>query len=230
MCASAIEFMTVVCLFSVMASMLSLGIGAFLYAIRATSDITANLKLINDSTRMKKNQDKILEYLSDFVQFHGNVKELSKFRDHFIFKSNETVSFSHIFILYSLLHTFLHVFQPIFMWIFLWSIISICGSLLMFQMHMVQHTVCFDGDFMENNFSVKSISVTPWIWTLAGDSIWSILCIRNGVCSLWVFLNNHWYLTKLKQKQTIYFDRIFRWTWRKINQSILGDQWHDRTI
>lgn len=87
MCASAIQFMVYVCMFSLMASLLSVGIGAFLFAVRATNDITANLKLINESTKTKQNLKNVPKYISDFVQYHGDVKELSELQNRLLLES-----------------------------------------------------------------------------------------------------------------------------------------------
>lgn len=57
-CAVAVQYMVGVCMFSIIANLLSLGFGAFLYAVRATTDITANLELINKTIKAKRHQKK----------------------------------------------------------------------------------------------------------------------------------------------------------------------------
>lgn len=83
-CAVAVQYMVGVCMFSIIGNLLSLGFGSFLFAVRATTDITANLELINKCVKTKRHRKKVLKYLADFVQYHADVKELSKFRVHFI--------------------------------------------------------------------------------------------------------------------------------------------------
>lgn len=64
-------------MFFIIASCLSIGIGAFLFAIRATNLIICDLETINESIQLKMNQKKISKYLYDFIQFHADVKKLS---------------------------------------------------------------------------------------------------------------------------------------------------------
>ena len=73
-CASTFQYLLGVGMFFIIASLLSIGIGAFLFAVRASTDITNNLELINESIKTNRSRERVLKYLSDFVQFHGDVK------------------------------------------------------------------------------------------------------------------------------------------------------------
>lgn len=55
---------------------MSIGFGSFLFAVSTTNVITCNLESANESAKSKVDQKKILQYLSDFIQLHADVKKL----------------------------------------------------------------------------------------------------------------------------------------------------------
>lgn len=66
-------------MFFVIASMLSLGIGAFILAISSTMQIRRYMNLLSKHAISKKNlPKKTLQLLTDFVDFHSDVKQLSE--------------------------------------------------------------------------------------------------------------------------------------------------------
>lgn len=57
--------------------MISLGVGAFMFAISVAKDAKNNLNAINESAKIHENQKKILKQLAGYVQFHSFVKRFS---------------------------------------------------------------------------------------------------------------------------------------------------------
>lgn len=62
-------------LFYVVASMLSLGIGAFMYSVLATDEIK---RYLNENVISEKNQLESFKQLTEYVDYHSDVKQLSK--------------------------------------------------------------------------------------------------------------------------------------------------------
>lgn len=63
----------------VIACVLSLAVGAYLFAIAATNEIESGIHDINESTQIKpKNRLNFLQQFSIFISVHSTVKQLSK--------------------------------------------------------------------------------------------------------------------------------------------------------
>lgn len=143
---------------------------------------------------LEKDRKKVLKYLSDFVQYHGDLKELSTFRRHslnecfflsqFFFAPQFT---SHILGYISTdLYDDLYLVYDLHLWLALNA--SNANSLVFHR---------FDRNFMEFNLCTQLISVTPRIWAFTGDSFRSMLCLWIGfhpLCTFWILIS----LTLLK--------------------------------
>lgn len=67
-------------MYSMIACTVSLGIGAFLCAISGTEEIQRILKKIHDKTRTVDNHLNEMKFLlSEFIDMHAAMKQLSKF-------------------------------------------------------------------------------------------------------------------------------------------------------
>lgn len=71
------QYIEASCNFSLVACLISLGVGAFLFEIAAAKDGRNNLREINKSAKTHKNQQKILSQLGDYFKLHSNMKQLS---------------------------------------------------------------------------------------------------------------------------------------------------------
>ena len=61
-----------------MATMVSLGVGTFLFTHSMTEDGKADLRLANEAAHKTETSDEMFEHLSRFLHAHSDVKELSK--------------------------------------------------------------------------------------------------------------------------------------------------------
>lgn len=59
-----------------LAFLISFEVGAYFFSNAQTSDIIVLLKTINKSAKAKENQICILKQLSEFIQYHTDVKQL----------------------------------------------------------------------------------------------------------------------------------------------------------
>lgn len=55
------------------------GVGSFLFAVTATKDLKKNLRSFNKCAILAKNRSRILSQLSDSVELHSALKQLSKY-------------------------------------------------------------------------------------------------------------------------------------------------------
>ena len=62
-------------MFFVIASMLSLGIGAYILSIMATNEIKRYLNSVNECAISKENPSKSFERLAEFINFDSEVKQ-----------------------------------------------------------------------------------------------------------------------------------------------------------
>lgn len=64
-------------MFYVIASLVSLGIGAFIYSVMGTDEIKRYLNSVNEYAMRKKNHLKSLKQLAEYVDYHSEMKQLS---------------------------------------------------------------------------------------------------------------------------------------------------------
>lgn len=75
--ANAVLYSLLKCIYFYAAVGSSINIGAWLFVMKFIEDIQNDTKSINKIAKSKKNQSKLLNRLSDSIQFHSNTKELS---------------------------------------------------------------------------------------------------------------------------------------------------------
>lgn len=63
--------------FKLVACLVATGLGAFSFELSMTTHVKTDLKLINESAKMKENRLSTLKRLSEFIEFHSRLKELS---------------------------------------------------------------------------------------------------------------------------------------------------------
>lgn len=72
-----IEIMSVVYLLHYVACVLSLVVGAFLFAISFTNDARMNLRSLKTLAKCKQSEADIFKQLIEFVSVHSHIKQLS---------------------------------------------------------------------------------------------------------------------------------------------------------
>lgn len=132
--------------FILMACTLVISFGTFLFLIMTSKIIKRSLRSINKSAKQKHNRTSTLKELSQFIEFHSIVKQLSRL----------TSMFLKLFIIWSIFCSLVDDFsifiQPILITLFLWSLVTLCNALLMIQIQMVHS---FLGE-VENSFQFIS--------------------------------------------------------------------------
>lgn len=169
--ATVLQYIIVVYAFSVLSSLATLGIGAFLFAVLATKDIIQSMKSIDKSAMSEKRQSKTFKRFSDFILIHSTVKQFSNYA--FKWKNQ----FSYLIKTNWLLRLFMDfsdIFQPLFMAIFSWSLITICITMLMFQTEMVRYSPAFTSDQFFHFIFIIDVFNT-FIFQLHGDYFTVIL-------------------------------------------------------
>lgn len=67
------------------ACMCCFGFGSFLLLITMIKDITDSIQSISDGVKRKANRPQAVEKISDFIEFHSTLKQLSHVRRLFLF-------------------------------------------------------------------------------------------------------------------------------------------------
>lgn len=133
-------------------SLISLLIGSYFMLTSLTKDLQKELNWIDDSLENEENCVQIVTQLSEFVQFHSESKQFSKFGGHLIFfvyhngisePNNSNYNWCVCFF-YRLVKICSAAFQPNAILIVFWGISGISNSMLMLQIEMVQY---FDVNF-----------------------------------------------------------------------------------
>lgn len=62
---------------SILSCLTTFGIDAYMFAVSVTKDITIRLHAVNRCVISEEHQSTIFEHLSDFIQIHSRLKELS---------------------------------------------------------------------------------------------------------------------------------------------------------
>lgn len=63
-------------LFSVLAGIISFGIGTFLFAMKATTVIQDALEILNIKLKSKRDKHRSVEFMSETVYWHSSLQEL----------------------------------------------------------------------------------------------------------------------------------------------------------
>lgn len=66
-------------MFFVISSMLSLGIGAFMFSITSTHFLENCIKSVNNCATVKREKSQVIQQIATFIQLHSEVKGLSDF-------------------------------------------------------------------------------------------------------------------------------------------------------
>lgn len=66
------------CVFLIVSCIATLGIGGFIFALAICEDIKIDLSSIQKSGKRAENKSKIVEQLSQFIQYHSEMKQLSQ--------------------------------------------------------------------------------------------------------------------------------------------------------
>lgn len=130
---------------AIIACVLGLAIGSFLYGMALSKDIKMSLFYINRNARAEGDQSILLEQIVEFLQLHSSSKQLSKIRMNnkstiFLFLKIYLVCLSTI---HRSIGTFSDLFQHFITMQFVWNLVTISGALLMIQIQMVEYRTLF---------------------------------------------------------------------------------------
>lgn len=108
------------------------------FHISATNDAIDDLNLVNTEAKTKGDRVQNLKSLTDFIQFHCELKKLSKW----VYPS--TLKLLHYWTnsnsIFRLVLDFLDIYQPFIILAYTWSLVTICGSMLLIQMELVKYS------------------------------------------------------------------------------------------
>lgn len=132
-------------IFLYVGSITSLGIGAFLFLISGCRDVMCNLTSINKMAKSKRHHLKCLKHISAFIRLHSDMKQLCDCNLNKFYFQNSFINGNRNFFYccFRLVRDFSKFWQPIFLTLFAWSLISICGTMLMIQIEIVQYFCSF---------------------------------------------------------------------------------------
>lgn len=120
-------------------SIMVIAIGPCLILISMTKDLKYNLHILDISARLKEDPVKIVRDFSEFIQLHSDAKQLSQ---------QKKLDFTFIFQFLSskfripicrLVVAFSNTMEFVFATLFSWSIGSICSTMLMMKMELVEY-------------------------------------------------------------------------------------------
>lgn len=136
--AITLQYIAVSYLLHVTACVLSIGVGAYIFAIATTKEIE---RAVNDFNIVAKgrttaaNHAFLMSQFSVFIDAHSTVKQLSKL---FLKAQTANASSKQFQCIFRIATNFSDVFQPIFMVLFSWCIIAISGLMLLIQIEIVK--------------------------------------------------------------------------------------------
>lgn len=115
------------------------GIGTCFLLFPLAKDMKLNLKTINNSAKCKQNRLEMVEELSEFVEFHSKLIQLSQINTIpstlILFYAISLI----LFVLSRLIHDQSEFSRTIFAIIILWSIAGICAVMLLLKMKLVKY-------------------------------------------------------------------------------------------
>lgn len=115
---------------------LSFAVGAFLFALTMVNDIKCCLESVDESVKTKDHQLILMRYVN-FLQYFSDAKQLSKL------KKNELEIFEVQLLTvfpFRAIQYFMELFQPILISLFTFGLISICCTVLIIQIDLVQYS------------------------------------------------------------------------------------------
>lgn len=104
----------------------------------ASKDIKIMLHKINKMAKTKKNLTRTLEHLTEFMEFHSDMKRLVQFNFNQFYLNNICICICVL----RLNNTFYEIYQPIIETLFLWSLLSMTGVLVQMEL-AVQYSLYF---------------------------------------------------------------------------------------
>lgn len=92
--AVTLQYIMIMYMFFVISSMLSLGIGAFMFSVKAVDDVKMCMKSVNECAIVKGKQSKAFKRIAGYIQLHAYLKQLSEsFFLFYLFNNLKTVQF-----------------------------------------------------------------------------------------------------------------------------------------
>lgn len=178
---------------------LAIGLGCFMFANAIVKDICTTIISVDDIANSDGNRIQMMQQLSDFVETHSRLLELSTLLKNLPFNLNSIliILIKCVFRLFQLLVDLLELMCVVF---FTWCLVVICASLLLFQMEIVEyHAIVFNSFRIVNHFdlssfkiSFKSVKSGNRLYNIIGNSRWSISCIVHCGISLWIWWTRMW--------------------------------------
>lgn len=123
------------------ACMISLGFGSFLLSIALIKHTKRNIHVINKDINFRMRRLHTSEKLSQFIQFHATLKQLSFVWNFCLLEHWQSVFF--YFNTFRTVCEFSDIYQPIIMSLFLWCLMTICGTMLLLQYGLVEFIAVF---------------------------------------------------------------------------------------
>lgn len=165
--------------FTVVGCIVSCGIGGFLFALAMTSDITEILNSINDDAKSTETEQMAVQQLRDYIQMYSMLKELGRsdhIRYELIIENFHLILCRLCWTWCRLVHEFAHIYQPMYLAVITWSLINICGTMLMFQIELVEY---FEHTFFErNSFQLCFFFSVSFACRLSGIICDVLLCVQ----------------------------------------------------
>lgn len=132
------QFINLYYIMHIMACTMCLLIGSCWMFMTFAKEIRQEWETANKLSEV--NQVKFKQHVHEFIEFHSSVKQLRKFRIfHFspIFSMN--VISKHNYVIFRFVAIYSDIYGLIITCYFLWSLLSICGSLLMVELEIVEY-------------------------------------------------------------------------------------------
>ena len=136
------QYISVAFHLSIVTCTMSYGIGASGIALTLAKDMKGFLHSINVNVRNDGKREHILKRFIGFIQTHAANKGLSTFDvKAFEFFKNSFQNIQYFFscVCFRAGRIFSDIYQPLFAVLFAWSLGTICGSMLMIQMEIVEY-------------------------------------------------------------------------------------------
>lgn len=140
------------------ATLIGFGIGTYLFTLTLVNDVKCCLKTVHKSAKTKDRRVTLMHF-SNFFQFYSDARQLNKFQvinECWIQISNNCC---FVFVFFRLNHDFMKVFKPILLVNFTMGLISICCTMLIIEMELVQFIFLWTADIwldLSQNLTINS--------------------------------------------------------------------------
>lgn len=122
--------------FAVVLGSLSFGVSVYLFTLSVNKDIRGILKTINRKAKSTQNQQNIIHRTRVYIQLHSDLKQLSAKWDRI---KNYEELIKCVLVFSRFLQDFVEICQPFLVALFLWGSITICCTMLMIQIELVEY-------------------------------------------------------------------------------------------